>query len=50
MVTKWVTNKQTNKQTCSRDLPENLIVTHLVMKFPDFYGTQRFLTKLRAHQ
>jgi hypothetical protein len=29
---------------CSRVILEKLIVTQLVKKFPDFYGTRRFIT------
>jgi len=35
---------------CSRAHLEKLIVTQLVMKFPVFYGTQKFITMFtRAH-
>ena len=39
------TNKHTNKQTpWSRVYPEKLTSPHLVKKFREFYGLQRFIT------
>jgi hypothetical protein len=40
VLTDWLTDWLT---PCSRILPQKLIVTQVVEKFPGFYGTQRFI-------